>query len=255
MSGRLAWFRRTAFFLALVLTAREIPAQETYPTGPAAGRELAAALCSMRPVQDTDWRGTMKISGRTQKVAPVPVTCRTTSDDSTWSVTYVTGSTNGSLAEKLEIKFSTNAPPQYFYARAASPGEPPGELKPLAGAEADVPFGPSDFWLSDLGFEFYHWPDQNRLKGVMRRGRPCYVLECTNPHPAPAGYGRVDVWIEKESGAPLEADTYGADGKIFKHFELGSVRKVGDRYELQDLEIINRRTGSRTHLVFDLSSQ
>jgi hypothetical protein len=253
MNGWWSSFDTAAIFLAALLVAGTLRAQdETYPTGPAAGQELASTLCAMRPVADTNWEGVLKISGGGHKTITVPVACRTVTGDATWSVTYTVRATNSSPAEKLEIIFSTNAPPQYLYARAASPGDAPGELKPLTGEAADIPLGGSDFWLSDLGFQFYHWPDQNRLKGEMRRGKPCYVLECTNPHPAPGGYARVKVWIEKESGAPLLADTYGADGNLFKEFELGSIQKVNGRYELKDLEIINDRTGSRTRLVFDL---
>jgi hypothetical protein len=255
MSGRHSAFLRAAIFLAVILYGGSTRAQESYPTGPGAGKELAAALCSMQPAEDANWRGVMKISGRGHQTIAVPVTCQTSLGESGWSVTYTTGATNGVAAEKLVIHFSTNAPPQYFYARAASAGAMPGEPKALTGAGADVPLGGSDFWLSDLGFEFYHWPEQNRLKGEMRRGKPCFVLESVNPQATAEGYGRVKVWIEKESGAPLQAETYGADGRVLKEFELGSVKKVGDRYELKDMEILNRQTGSRTRLIFDLDAR
>jgi hypothetical protein len=255
MSGSHSSLRPAVMSLAVLLAGISLRAQQTYPTGPAAGQDLAAALCSMRPVEDADWRGVMKISGRGHQTLAIPVTCRTTTGESAWTVTYTTGATNSVVAEKLVINFSTNAPPQYLYSRAASPGAPLGEARHLSGAEADIPLGGSDFWLSDLGFEFYHWPDQNRLKGEMRRGKPCFVLQSVNPHPAVGGYGRVKVWIEKESGAPLQAETYGADGKVLKEFELGSVKKVNDRYQLKDMEIINYQTGSRTRLVFDLDAK
>jgi hypothetical protein len=237
-----------AILLAVLLAGQTTRAQENYPTGPAAGEQLAAALRSMRPIEDAAWRGVMRISGRGHQTIMVPVTCRTTLGDSDWTVAYTAGPTNGPGTEQLVINFSTNAPPGYHYM------PPSGQPKTLTGTEADVPLAGSDFWLSDLGFEFYHWPQQNRLKGEMRRGRPCFVLECVNPQPATNGYGRVKVWIEKESGAPLQAETYGADGIPLKEFELGSVKKVGDRYELKDMEIINEKTGSRTRLVFDLDN-
>lgn len=242
-------FRRLAFILVAVLQGLNFAsAQGMYPTGPAAGQELANALSSMRPAEDASWRGVMKISGRGHKTIMVPVTCQTALGDSDWTVTYTAGPTNGSGAERLVIHFSTNAPPQYLYTPAS------GQPKSLAGAETDVPFGGSDFWLSDLGFQFYHWPDQNRLKGDMRRSRPCFVLESVNPHPATNSYGRVKVWIEKESGVPLEAEIYGADGSDLKEFQLGSVKKVNGRYQLKDMEISNEKTKSRTELVFDLDS-
>ncbi len=254
MSGGHPLSRAAAMLLAVLLAAVSLRAQE-YPTGPAAGHELANAMCSMRPAENADWRGVMKISGRSHQTTAVPVTCQTTTGDSAWTVTYTTGTTNGAVAEKLVINFSTNAAPQYIYSSAASPGGPLGEARHLSGAEADIPLGGSDFWLSDLGFEFYHWPDQNRLKGELRRGKSCFVLESVNRNPPVGGYGRVKVWIEKESGVPLQAETYGANGKVLKEFELGSVKKVNDRYQLKDMEIINYQTGSRTRLIFDLEGK
>ena len=136
----------------------------------------------------------------------VPVTCTTTLTTTNWSVTYATDATVSNGAEKLTVIFSTNAPNQYIYARALAPDAPLGEAKTLSGAEADIPLAGSDFWLSDLGFEFYHWPDQVRLKGQMHRSRPCFVLQSVNPHPAPGGYARVLTWVDKDSGQPLQAE-------------------------------------------------
>src|SRR5207244_290627 len=104
----------------------------------------------------------------------IPVTCQTTLTETNWSVIYTTEATASNGMEKLTVVFFTNAPNQYIYARAASSAEPLGEPKTLTGAEADIPLAGSDFWLSDLGFEFYHWPEQIRHKGEMRRSRPCY---------------------------------------------------------------------------------
>jgi Outer membrane lipoprotein-sorting protein len=244
--------RTSLLFLSLFFFyVARLAAQE----GPEAGRELAAQLRSMQPTEDVKWRGALKISGRNHTTVSVPILCETTLGGTNWSVMYLASSTPIAGAEKLTVVFSTNAPNQYIYARAAAPGAPLDPPKILTGAEADVPLAGSDFWLSDLGFEFYHWPDQVRLPGQMRRGRPCYVLQSTNPHPAPGGYAWVKTWVEKESGQPVLAEAYGTDHKLFKEFELGSVAKVNGRYQVKNLKMFNRRTGSRTYLDFDLQSQ
>lgn len=226
------------------------------PTGPEAGKELAAELRSMQPVENLKWRGTLKISGRDRKTTSVPILCETTlGTNGGWSVMYLASATAGAGSEKLTVNFSTNAPNQYIYARSATPDAALGESKTLTDGEADTPLGGSDFMLSDLGFEFYHWPNQVRLPGQMRRGRPCYVLESENPHPGANGYSRVVTYVEKESGQPLEAEAYGPDKKLLKEFELGSVMKINGRYQVKDLKMFNRKTGSRTYLDFDLQSQ
>ncbi|MDB6066543.1 MAG: outer rane lipoproteinsorting protein [Pedosphaera sp.] len=251
-------FLQLTFLLPAVLLltgASALAQQEENPTGPAAGRALAAELCAMAPAENTNWHGTLKILGRDKKVPPVPVLCQTTTGDTNWSVMYLASSTEASGSEKLTVLHFADGPNQYLYARAAAPGAPLEEPKRLSGAEADVPLAGSDFWLSDLGFEFYHWPEQRRLKGEMHRSRPCYVLESINPLPTSGGYSRVVTWVEKESGAPIQAEAYGADNKLMKEFWLGSFKKVNGRYELKDMKINNSKTKSRTQLVFDLESK
>lgn len=237
-------------FLPIVHAEDELPPAE----GPEAGRELAAHLVSMQPAENVKWRGTLKISAH-HKTVSVPVLCETFPGTPNWSVMYLAASTPVSGSEKLTVIFSTNAPNQYVFSRAAKPDAPLDPPQTLTGAQADIPLANSDFWLSDLGFEFYHWPDQIRLRGQMRRGRSCYVLQSTNPHPEPGGYSRVITWVDKESNQPLQADAYGVDGKKMKEFELGSVGKVNGKYQVKDLKMLNLKTGSRTYLEFDLQSQ
>jgi hypothetical protein len=240
-----------------VLLAGVLPSvaqDDGYPKGQEGGHKLAADLCALKPVQDTNWQGVLKISGRAHKTVSVPLTCEWQVGPASWQVTYTTSATNSLPAEKLTVAFSTNGPPQYRYASSPALGAPLGEARRLPGSEADIPLAGSDFWLSDLGFEFYHWPGQNLLKGELRRGRSCFVLECTNPDATAGHYGRVKVWVDKDSLAPLEAEAYGKDGNLLKDFELGSVTKVNGQYELKDLKITNDRSNSRTQLLFDLKT-
>ncbi len=245
------------FLMALLLNAPPFSAQAQEGTlGPEAGRKLAADLRSMRPEENSKWQGTLKIK-RNHKTSTVPIFCQTTLGDSssTWNVMYLTSATDAIGAEKLTVICSTNGPNQYILAVAASPGGPLGQPMQLTGPAADVPLAGSDFWLSDLGLEFYHWPQQERLAGDRRGGRPCYVLESINPQTTAGGYSRVKTWIDEETGAPVEAVAYGMDNKQMKIFELKHFRKVNGHWELKDMEMINSRTGSQTHIIFDLDSK
>ena len=117
-----------------------------------------------------------------------------------------------------------------------------------------TPFAHSDFWLCDLGLEFFHWPAQKVLPKTtnLKRGRAYTLLESTNPNPATNGYSRVRSWIDKETGGILEAEAYDAAGKLLKEFEPKSFKKVNGQWELQDMEIYNDQTRSRTRIEFDL---
>ena len=231
-----------------VLRAQE---EDPYPTGPEAGRKLAEQLRSIRPEESTNGHAVLKIFGRGRKIPPIPLASQITVGEKSWMLTYVTSPAGTNLAEKFSVIFSTNGPNKYFYARADEPGKPPGDAKQISNAEADIPVGGSDFWLSDLGLEFLHWPDQVRLKGEMRDTRPCYVLVSINPHPAPGGYSRVKTWIEKESGQPLIADAYGAEktNTVMKSFSLGSVDSDKDgRYHVKDMKISHGKSWTRMEI-------
>ena len=120
-----------------------------------------------------------------------------------------------------------------------------------------IPFAGSDFWIADLGLEFFHWPEQKILPNPtpLKRSRSYTLLESINPNPSTNGYSRVLSWIDKESGGILEADAFDTKGKLLKVFEPDSFKKVDGQWELQEVEIRNVQTGSRTRLGFGSNRQ
>ena len=120
----------------------------------------------------------------------------------------------------------------------------------------DEAFANSDFCSCDLGLGFLHWPAQKILPKStnLKRGREYTLLESTNPNPPTNGYSRVLSWIDKESGGILAAEAYDFNGKLLKEFEPKSFKKINGQWELQEMEIRNVQTGSRTRLEFDLKS-
>ena len=130
---------------------------------------------------------------------------------------------------------------------------PVGSIKQfLSDKEIITPFAKSDFWIGDLGLEFFHWPAQKVLPKPTNlvRGRDYTLLESTNP--STNGYSRVLSWIDKETGGILQAEAYDFNGKLLKEFSPKSFKKVNGQWELQEMEIRNVQTGSRTRLDFDL---
>ena len=121
------------------------------------------------------------------------------------------------------------------------------------------PFAPrSDFWVCDLGLEFFHWPAQKILPKPtnLKRGREYTLLESTNPNPSTNGYSRVLSWIDKESGGILKAEAYDAQGKLLKVFEPKSYGTDNNgQWQLKEIRIRNVQTGSRTWLEFDLNTK
>ena len=147
----------------------------------------------------------------------------------------------------LTIVHTEGQPNQYSLAEAGGP-----ERK-LTGNDTMIPFAGSDFWVADLGLEFLHWPRQRLQKKEMRRSRFCNVLESVNPGATGNGYSKVVCWIDHEPPyGILHADAYDSKGERLKSFDPTEIEKVEGEYQLQEMEIRNRKTGSRTRIEFDL---
>ena len=117
-----------------------------------------------------------------------------------------------------------------------------------------IPFAGSDFWVADLGLDFLHWPEQRLLKKEMRHSKSCEVLESTDPHPAPGGYARVVSWVTIETPHGIvHADAYDAQNELIKSFDPTNLEKINGNYQLAEMEMRNRKTGSQTWIKFDLS--
>jgi hypothetical protein len=125
-------------------------------------------------------------------------------------------------------------------------------IKTISGDELMRSFAGSDFWIADLGLEFFHWPEQKVLKKEVHRSCGCTVLESTNPNPFPNGYSRVVSWIDNETLGIVEAYAYDANGKKLKDFYPKDFKKVDGQWQVQTLVMENLQTGSRTRLEFDL---
>ncbi len=215
------------------------------------GRAIVSDLLSQKPLEDSEWRGVLRIRNRERQTTTVPVTGRITVGKDGWQVVYSTGATEKSGPETLTVVHSTNGANQYLYSTGADGvGQSP---KQLTGNEAMIALAGSDFSLSDLGLEFFHWPAQRLLKKELRRGQSCNVLESVNPQPATNGYARVVSWIDIDTGGIIHAEAYDQNKRKLKEFAPKEFKKVNGRWELSEMEIRNTQTGSHTRLEFTLT--
>jgi hypothetical protein len=246
-------FIRGFVFFLLTLVPKFASAQ-TPENEPQTGAELAREIRSMQPEVNSHVSGVLKIRSDNRH-EDIPVTCDVLTNGDSWKVIYETRATQSSPAEKLIVIHSLNGPNQYLYAKAASPKSPLPEPKSIPANDTEIPLAGSDFWLSELGFEFLHWPDQKKLKGEMRLGQPCYVLESRNPRGKKVV--RVKAWIDKESNGPLVAEAYDRDNKRIKEFSLGgsSFKKINGQWQLKKMKISSPREDSETVMEFDLPQE
>jgi len=249
------WVATLGIVLLLLSSARTEPDPTDDPKwdGPA----LAAHFRSLQPSENSEITAALRIKpGHGQPVEEIPVTCRVAVRPDGWDSIYETGPGRSRGPEKLVIKHFTNAPTAYFYAAAAL-GSPAPEPQRLAPDKIRAPLAGSDFSLDELGLEFLAWPVQNRLKGEMRLGEPCYVLESADSE----GW-KVKSWIDKESVTQdgpglLVAESYNPKNELVKEFTLGgsSFKKINGRWQLQQMRIRSLKRGSETILRFNLPDE
>jgi hypothetical protein len=217
------------------------------------GRGLAAELLAQRPSESATNTGLLKIRNADGKPRETPVRFEVFTDATNWTSIYETmPASNGPGGLRLTIIWTENQPIQYVLSEGGDHGGTRTSGKVLTGNEAMIPFAGSDFWLTDLGREFLHWPDQRLLRKQVHRSRACQQLESINPHPVPGGYSRVVSWVDTETGGIMDAEAFDASGDLIKRFTIEGFKKVRGQWQLEGMDIRNRKTGSRTWIEFDL---
>ena len=218
-------------------TIADLNAQQTE------GQRIAAEVRALAPRTSGTNTAVLKIRNNRAVRAEIPVIIRTTLNDAGWLTDYITS--DGLL---YRVTRSPLAPSRYETGRING-----GALAPAGNLL--VPFAGSDFWLVDLGLDFFHWPDQRLLMKEQRRGESCYVLQSTVAAAASGGYSRVVTWLDQQTLGIVVAEAYDARGQLMKVFEPKRFQKVNGKWQLKEMEIRNEQTDSRTSLVFDVEVQ
>jgi hypothetical protein len=220
------------------------------------GRKLAQQLCEARPVENFTNTGALKIKKQGSAWANHPIRFQLNITPTNWGIVYCSDyPTNNDIlstsssASILEITHNGNQPNEYLLQEGSC------LAVVIRGSDTMRPYADSDFWIADLGLEFFHWPQQKLLKKEVKRSRGCSVLQSTNPGPFTNGYSRVVSWIDNESSGIVQAEAYDFKNKRLKEFAPKSFKKVNGQWELQEMEIRNVQTGSRTRLEFDLKKE
>jgi len=242
-----------AILAALSLNLLTAAANKPSESSIAKGQELAAELRSRTPPENLEVNGVLKLRSSDGKRTKVPIRYRIVVADKHWESIYETVLSDGTAPERLHVFHADGEPNRYLLSRPASGQAPSGEPISLSSEKAMVPFANSDFWLTDLGLEFLHWPQQRIVEEAkirMRKGRPCRVLESINTSPGATGYTRVRSWIDAKTGGVILAEAYGPAGKRMKEFEVGGLVKINGTWELKNMEMRNASTDSLTVLEF-----
>jgi hypothetical protein len=243
-------------FLAVSATAQT----NTLSDAEIQGRQLAQQLCDARPTESFTNTGVLKIRNANGVKSEIPIKIETIVTTTNWSSTYELSPADivskTITPKRLVVLHDPSNSNQYRLTFSSGDQQWTKERSDIV---AILGFA-GDFSVADLGLEFFHWPQQKVLPKTtnLKRGRDYTLLESTNPNSPddktvpPIRYSRVVSWIDKETGGILEAEAYDAQNKLLKVFEPKSFKKVNGQWELQEMEIRNVQTGSRTRLEFDL---
>jgi hypothetical protein len=216
------------------------------------GRQLVSEILSETPATNLTQTGVLKIHN-SEGTTIIPIDFITEVGQGIWRVIYdatITG--NPGTWESLMIVHQDGQPNQYLYSSANSSVPVRGPMKSLTQTQIMSPFAGSDFWIADLGPEFFHWPQQIVTGHETRRTRDCTVLESHNPNPD-NGYSRVVTWIDNQTLGIIHAEAYDTHDKLLKVFDPKKVKKVNGQWELEDIEIQDVQTHSRTWIRFNLN--
>ena len=244
------------------------------------GRDIVQHLLAQRPAENFTNSATLRIRDARRQRTEAQVELQTFVTETNWQALYFTRGTNKDHAASLTVIHTENRPNEYRLANFSRPAGDTNESITLHGPQAMIPFAGSDFWLADLGLEFLHWPDQRLLKKELKRSQSCYVLESRNPgressvesrepngpltldpRPSTTEYVRVVSWMDIDSvrdagqAAIVLAEAYDAKGRLVKEFEPKGITKVHGQWQLEEMEIRNAKTGSRTSIKFNLERQ
>ena len=216
------------------------------------GRALVAHLLEQHPEQAATNNAVLKIRDPEGKQRQISARFEVVPRNDAWLNIYEAAAPQGQPPTVLTIIHRGAGRNEYHLSGAQS------SSSNLASDQLMIPFAGSDFWVADLGLEFLHWPEQRVLRKQMRKGLFCDVLQSVNPTPKPGGYSRVLSWIainRPEDIVIVHAEAYDSKDKLLKEFDPKKVEKVNGLWQLEEMEIRNRQSGSRTRIEFNLNGE
>ena len=227
----------------------------------AEARSLVAELLAQKPAENSTNSGVLRIRDANGQEREIAVRFEIFSNGTNWFSAYEadlvgtrsTASLNTPRRLKLTVIHADNTPNRYELIELGGSAATNAAPRRLTGNEAMIPFAGSDFWLADLGLEFFHWPNQRLLRKEIRHSKSCDVLESINPQPGSGGYARVVTWITLDDPHGIvHADAYDARGELLKQFDPTELKKIRGQRQLVEMEMRNRQTGSHTWIRFNL---
>ncbi len=100
-----------------------------------------------------------------------------------------------------------------------------GRTAKITPAKFDAPVRGTDISYEDLAMRFLYWSDAKVVGSDIITAHACWKVEVRPPARGESQYSRVLLWIGKEDGALMKAESFGDTDKWARRFTVRSVMK------------------------------
>lgn len=104
-------------------------------------------------------------------------------------------------------------------------------------ARFDQRLADTDISYEDLTLGFLYWPNAVLIGEDSIMTQRCWKLQLQPGSRNQSHYSRVILWVDKNSGALMRADSYNASGELAKRFEVRKAQKIDDLWVLKQMKI------------------
>jgi outer membrane lipoprotein-sorting protein len=184
--------------------------------GPPTAREILASVRSAQTAQKQTVRGRLRTGGKS-------IPFRLVVDEGTlrWEFTEPTQTIQLRLLEKdSRLEEITG-----------------GAAKKITAARFDDKVRDSDISYEDLALKFLYWPNATIEGDQIMILRKCWIIKTEPPSKSDSQYSKAMLWIDKETGALMQAEAYNQDGKLARRFKVISPQKIDGVWLLKQMRI------------------
>lgn len=218
----------------------ELPTSGPEMLVPTSAEELLEACRNglpAEPVQLTGWLRCRKARGSVIRSLNLKATLNWA--DSIPTVQYTFSQPTGELVARATFRHA-GSPTEMIYQTGA-------ELEPAEAPAWNSPLFETDMTWLDASMDFLHWTRAELAGEAMVRGRLCDLVEVYPPQEIP-GCKKVRLWVDRSIRMFLQVQQVDEEGLIQRQMWVRSVKKMGERWMVQDMEVETRNSGHRTRL-------
>lgn len=205
-------FQKTALLCALVATLPALHAAEEKPSA----RAILESVREAQTAQTQTIRGRLRTGGKS-----IPFRL---------------------IADRGSLRWEFSDPSQTIQLRLLESDSrleeiTGGAAKRVSAARFDDKVRGSDITYEDLAMKFLYWPNAKIDGEQIMILRKCWILRVEPPSKNDSRYSRAMLWIDQETGALMQAEAYGPDGRIARRFKVISPQKIDGVWLLKQMRI------------------